>query len=107
MLTSFPDIHQVQFPNDAKFLFSPSNLVLWGNVESLSAASPYFKTLFDSGFAEGSVSTPEERGAKSNRRNVERDFDYSDDETDEITLPSTPNLHPPSLLPLTTSRSDS
>ena len=81
-------IHQAQFPNDVKFSFSPSKLVLWGNVESLSNSSPYFKTLFDSGFAESTPSTFRKQTSKSKRRKVERerDFDDSDDETDEFIL---------------------
>ena len=49
---------------------------------------PYFKTLFESGFAEGSPSTPEQGAAKSNQRAVEREYDDSDDGTDESTLSS-------------------
>ena len=75
--------------NNVKFSF-PRNLSLYGHVDSLSKASPYFKTLFESGFAAGSPSTPEQRPAKSNRRKVERDFDDSDDEMDDYILSNFP-----------------
>ena len=81
-----PDIHRIQFPNDVKFEFSPSNLVLWGNVASLSNASPYFKLLFDSGFAESSSASSKAPPKKSRRKEVEKDFDDSDDETDEFVV---------------------
>ena len=77
-------------PNNVKFFF-PHNRSLFGNVDSLSKASPYYKTLFDSGFAEGSPSTPEQGAAKSNRPTVERGFEESDDDDDEdIMSESTP-----------------
>ena len=78
-------MHQTQVPNDVKFSFSPSDLVLWGNVESLSSASPYFKTLFNSGFAESTPNKGNGRTARSAKK-VERDFEDSDDETDEFIL---------------------
>ena len=78
------DIHRFQVPNDAKFVFSPSNLVLWGNVESLSNTSSYFKTLFDSGFAESTPVKGKNQSAKSAK--VERDFEDSDDEADDFIL---------------------
>ena len=73
-------------PSNVKFSF-PHNRSLFGNVDSLSKASPYYKTLFESGFAEGSLSTLEQGAAKSNRRVVEREFDDSDDEAEEDIMP--------------------
>ena len=73
-------------PSNVKFSF-PHNRSLFGNVDSLSKASTYYKTLFESGFAEGSPSTPEQGAAKSNRRIVERDFDDSDDDDEEDIVP--------------------
>ena len=79
------DIHRYQFPNDVKFVFSPSNLVLWGNVEALSNTSPYSKTLFECGFAESTPANGKNQSKKSGKK-VERDFDDSDDETDDFIL---------------------
>lgn len=78
-----PDTHQAQIVNDVKFIFAPTQLVLWANSESLSDVSPYFKTLFDSGFAESSLATQDNRSTEADSREAKRDFDDSDDETDD------------------------
>ena len=80
--------------NDVEFVFPSSGLSLYGSVESLRKCSPYFTTLFDSGFAEGSLSTPEQGATKSNQRKVEREFDDSDDETDDYILSKLPPTAP-------------
>ena len=77
------DYNSTPSSNNVRFAFPSSGLSLYGHVELLSKASPYYKTLFESGFAEGSPSTSEQGASKSNRRKVEREFEDSDDETDE------------------------
>ncbi|BGO97297.1 hypothetical protein NBRC10513v2_001217 [Rhodotorula toruloides] len=74
-----------QVPHDAAFVFPRSRKVLWANEQFLSAASPYFKTLFSSDFAENSTTNSFEtlksilNGAISDETRSSED---SDDETD-------------------------
>ena len=67
---------------------------LYSNSDLLSTASPYFKTLFDSGFSEEtSQALPTPVEAPLNTRPRTRPFHDSDDERDEANLcapPSTP-----------------
>jgi len=87
LLTVATDVNSSQKPitNDVKFVFYPSELILWSTVDTLSRSSPYFKSMFESGFAEFTAST-EDIVDKFDRLAVERDFDDSDDETDDFVL---------------------
>lgn len=50
-----------QHPNDVQFYFPRVDRQLWASSPSLANASPYFKTLFSSGFGDGKLSR---KGAK-------------------------------------------
>ena len=80
------DYNNAQSSNNVKFCFAPGNLVLWANADTLIKASPYFKTLFESGFAEAKASTGDTAMAKPDWRETVRDFEDSDDETDEYCI---------------------
>ncbi|GAA6000911.1 hypothetical protein JCM10207_004715 [Rhodosporidiobolus poonsookiae] len=72
-------------PADVAFEFPRTDERLWGNEALLSAASPYFKQLFLSSFAEGSAT------ATSSPTNLpDYTFAESDDETDKISARKKP-----------------
>ncbi|BGO89110.1 hypothetical protein NBRC10512_003855 [Rhodotorula toruloides] len=80
-----------QVPHDVALVFPRTQKVLWASEQSLSAASPYFKTLFSSDFAENSTTDSFETlksvltSAKSDETSSSED---SDDETDASLPPA-------------------
>lgn len=83
---SFAVLRSRQTANDVRLVF-PGNdgdpdLELWTNKLILSTASPYYKTLLSSDFAEGVPSASKRR--KIEREPVAKDFDDSDDERDAV-----------------------
>lgn len=75
-------------PNDVRFYFPSSEQELWSSVSTLSAASPHFKTLFASEFAEGTVQDivgaldDEDEGTEDGDEDDRCDGEDSDCETD-------------------------
>ncbi|KAK4702802.1 hypothetical protein P7C70_g3418, partial [Phenoliferia sp. Uapishka_3] len=65
-------------PNNVRFTF-PNGRELWANAATLAAASPYFKSLLESGFREGTT-VFEERTESTSAEVNSIDFDDSDDE---------------------------
>ncbi|ORY88836.1 hypothetical protein BCR35DRAFT_350750 [Leucosporidium creatinivorum] len=78
-------------PNDVRLYFPLCERELWANSAFLAEKSPYFKDLFASGFAEGSLRTESTRLEKDDdgawRMST---FDDSDDETDTVPPSSSP-----------------
>ncbi|KAM0754253.1 hypothetical protein T439DRAFT_323119 [Meredithblackwellia eburnea MCA 4105] len=102
-------------PNNVRFFFPRTSSELWANSDVLSSASPYFKDLLSSGFAEASSMTGLEvsgelegkrsggiLGGKDRKRAMldnpgELDFEDSDDERDSQRLPT--RVEPNSNIP--------
>jgi hypothetical protein len=82
------------FPN-----LSEEGLELWAKSTVLADASPYFKTLLESGFLEGTKTHSKRRRTETLSTNAgaaagrdELSFEDSDDEADEVYLARQPNL---------------
>ncbi len=70
-------------PNDVVFYFPRTKRELWANSAALKAVSPYFATLFDSGFKESSSSTVGE-GIITDSAEIDELAQDSDDESDRV-----------------------
>lgn len=85
-------LHAPSNPGHVRLYFPKTDLELWTTQQILINASPYFATLFASGFAEsvgtGSKRRRTEGGAPTGTAEVasELEFEDSDDEADEIYL---------------------
>ncbi|KAL8277425.1 hypothetical protein RQP46_010147 [Phenoliferia psychrophenolica] len=94
-------------PPDVRFSFLNTSSELWAHSSFLMSASPYFKDLFGSGFAEATLSQAAAPVAASDplgkRKRVDEDenggFDDSDDEHDESTPPPKVVASPPPPYP--------
>lgn len=74
-------IDSSQSPNNVRLVF-PNSLELWTTTRALSHYA-YFQRLFSAGFSESSESTGK-RSAPETGLEAKRDFDDSDDESDEL-----------------------
>lgn len=73
-------------PHDVRIYSPRTQSELWANSAILSDASPYFKDLFTSGFAEASMSEPTEVGKGRRADDIDSDeleFEGSDDEREK------------------------
>lgn len=73
-----------QSPNDVRFTFAGSKLQLWASSATLKNASPYLETLLTGPFQEGQNSRAQEESSSVSPIAAERDFEDSDDETDQV-----------------------
>jgi hypothetical protein len=92
--------------NDVRFVF-PSDqgeeLEIWANTRTLVDASPYFKALLTSEFAEGQLRNKSEHDAARDNvgkgvDDLEDDFDDSDDEMD-LEIIGNPQVDSPAAIP--------
>ncbi|BGP29535.1 hypothetical protein JCM10296v2_001274 [Rhodotorula toruloides] len=82
-----------QAPNDVAFVFPREKKVLWACEASLVAASPYFKTLLESPFAEGALSTSFDGAFGLDEALPGVPFDDSDDEGANTSQAISPHNH--------------
>lgn len=86
-LTPASSLSQQSSHNDVRFFFPRIDRELWANAEFLKLASPYFKTLLESDFAEGQKRERSEHVAKGEVVSESTAWEDSDDESDQALAP--------------------